>query len=64
MGKEKKYSFILKILDKVFAFLSKARCACCNSTCIVGDEASHSMESRPTSPDTNSTERTTMGELM
>ena len=33
--KEKKLNFILKIVEATFKFLSKFKCACCNSTCIV-----------------------------
>ena len=33
--KEKKRNFILKIIEATFKFLSKMKCACCNSTCIV-----------------------------
>lgn len=64
MSDDKKQNFILKILDKVFAFLTKSRCACCNSTCIVGDEVLNNTESRPTSPNSDPDERTPMGELM
>jgi len=64
MTNEKKHNFILKILDKVFAFLTKFKCACCNSTCIVGDEVLNNTESRPTSPSIESLERLTMGESM
>ena len=38
MGREKN-KFILTIIEKVFSFLSKFRCACCNSTCIIADNA-------------------------
>jgi len=27
--------FVLSVLDRVFKFFGKWRCACCNSTCIV-----------------------------
>lgn len=27
--------FVLSILDKVFKFFAKLKCACCNSQCIV-----------------------------
>jgi hypothetical protein len=64
MTNEKKHNFILKILDKVFAFLTKARCACCNSTCILGDEVAHSTESTPIKRHSESAEKVTMGESM
>ena len=64
MSDEKKQNFILKILDKVFAFLTKSRCACCNSTCIVGDDVLNNTESKPASPSIEPDERTPMGELM
>ena len=61
MSSNEKRNFILKILDKVFAFLTKSRCACCNSTCIV---ESGNTESKPASPSIEPDERTPMGELM
>ena len=33
--KNNKRKFILKIIEATFKFLSKMKCACCNSTCIV-----------------------------
>ncbi len=40
MSKEKnnKRNFILKLVEATFKFLSKFKCACCNSTCIVEKE--------------------------
>ncbi len=31
----KKDKFILTIITKILKFLSKLKCACCNSTCVV-----------------------------
>ena len=61
MSNDKKQNFILKILDKVFAFLTKARCACCNSTCIL---ESGNTESTPTNSSIDPDERITMGEQL
>ena len=37
--KEKRRNFILKLIEATFKFLSKFKCACCNSTCIVEKES-------------------------
>lgn len=46
----KKNKFILKVLDKVFTFLSKFRCVCCSSTCIVSKTSSLSEPKAPPPP--------------
>ena len=33
--KKKLMEFVLSVLDKVFKFFGRWRCACCNSTCVV-----------------------------
>ena len=33
--KKKLMEFVLSVLDKVFKFFGKLRCACCNSQCVL-----------------------------
>lgn len=64
MKDQKKNKFILSVLDRVFSFLSKFRCACCNSTCIVNDVEQNNKESIESTHSSDSLEPVKMSESM